>query len=118
MECLNVSFFNMCIEFNLTVYSVIQGKKCMMIATDVYRPVAIDQLVTLGKQVLLLSHPCSSYFLAYYTWQTNPSLPYIFLPISHETMLPHTLLYFSCRWMFMYLRLEARLNQQRLQDKG
>lgn len=35
----------------LALYLKKKGKKCMMLATDVYRPAAIDQLVTLGKQV-------------------------------------------------------------------
>lgn len=30
----------------------LQGKNCMLIAGDVYRPAAIDQLVILGEQVL------------------------------------------------------------------
>jgi len=29
-----------------------QGKSCMLVAGDVYRPAAIDQLVILGEQVL------------------------------------------------------------------
>jgi len=28
-----------------------QSRTCLMVATDVYRPAAIDQLVTLGKQI-------------------------------------------------------------------
>jgi len=28
-----------------------QNRSCLMVATDVYRPAAIDQLVTLGKQI-------------------------------------------------------------------
>jgi len=35
----------------LALYCKKKGKSCMMVATDVYRPAAIDQLVTLGKQV-------------------------------------------------------------------
>lgn len=35
----------------LALYLKKKGKKCMMLSTDVYRPAAIDQLVTLGKQV-------------------------------------------------------------------
>ncbi|KAI5068719.1 hypothetical protein GOP47_0017064 [Adiantum capillus-veneris] len=35
----------------LALYLKKKGKKCMMVATDIYRPAAIDQLVTLGKQV-------------------------------------------------------------------
>ncbi|KAH7441888.1 hypothetical protein KP509_03G060800 [Ceratopteris richardii] len=35
----------------LALYFKKKGKKCMMVATDIYRPAAIDQLVTLGKQV-------------------------------------------------------------------
>eukprot|EP00897_Mesotaenium_endlicherianum_P002701 jgi/Mesen1/2459/ME000158S01648 len=30
---------------------LVKGKKCLMVATDVYRPAAIDQLITLGSQV-------------------------------------------------------------------
>lgn len=29
----------------------LQGKSCMLVAADVYRPAAIDQLTVLGKQV-------------------------------------------------------------------
>lgn len=29
----------------------LQGKSCMLVAGDVYRPAAIDQLVILGEQV-------------------------------------------------------------------
>jgi len=29
----------------------LQGKSCMLVAGDVYRPAAIDQLVILGQQV-------------------------------------------------------------------
>ncbi|KAG0554029.1 hypothetical protein M758_12G061100 [Ceratodon purpureus] len=35
----------------LALFCKKKGKSCMMVATDVYRPAAIDQLVTLGKQV-------------------------------------------------------------------
>ncbi|XP_077235747.1 chloroplast signal recognition particle 54 kDa subunit [Tasmannia lanceolata] len=35
----------------LALYLKKQGKSCMLIAGDVYRPAAIDQLVILGKQV-------------------------------------------------------------------
>ncbi|MCO5562956.1 hypothetical protein L7F22_016592 [Adiantum nelumboides] len=35
----------------LALYLKKKGKKCMMVATDIYRPAAIDQLITLGKQV-------------------------------------------------------------------
>lgn len=42
----------------------IQGKSCMLIAGDVYRPAAIDQLVILGKQVM-------TYNSLYYVWFSN-----------------------------------------------
>lgn len=35
----------------LALYFKKKGKTCMLLATDVYRPAAIDQLITLGKQV-------------------------------------------------------------------
>ncbi|GKA41724.1 signal recognition particle 54 kDa protein, chloroplastic [Tanacetum coccineum] len=35
----------------LALYLKKQGKSCMLIAGDIYRPAAIDQLVILGKQV-------------------------------------------------------------------
>lgn len=35
----------------LALYLQKQNKTCLMVATDVYRPAAIDQLVTLGQQI-------------------------------------------------------------------
>eukprot|EP00270_Netrium_digitus_P003784 TRINITY_DN1454_c0_g3_i2.p1 TRINITY_DN1454_c0_g3~~TRINITY_DN1454_c0_g3_i2.p1 ORF type:complete len:565 (+),score=184.12 TRINITY_DN1454_c0_g3_i2:167-1861(+) len=35
----------------LALYLKRKGKKCLMVATDIYRPAAIDQLITLGEQV-------------------------------------------------------------------
>ncbi|REJ58842.1 MAG: signal recognition particle protein [Microcystis aeruginosa DA14] len=35
----------------LALYLRKQSKSCLMVATDVYRPAAIDQLITLGKQI-------------------------------------------------------------------
>ncbi|CAM6082113.1 unnamed protein product [Calypogeia fissa] len=35
----------------LALYLKKKGRSCMMVATDIYRPAAIDQLVTLGEQV-------------------------------------------------------------------
>lgn len=39
------------VSAKLALYLKKQGKSCMLIAGDVYRPAAIDQLVILGKQV-------------------------------------------------------------------
>ncbi|KAK3043519.1 hypothetical protein RJ639_002098 [Escallonia herrerae] len=39
------------VSAKLALYLKKQGKTCMLIAGDVYRPAAIDQLVILGKQV-------------------------------------------------------------------
>ncbi|MBR8830260.1 MAG: Signal recognition particle protein [Chroococcopsis gigantea SAG 12.99] len=35
----------------LALYLRKQNRSCLMVATDVYRPAAIDQLITLGKQI-------------------------------------------------------------------
>ena len=35
----------------LALYLRKQERSCLMVATDVYRPAAIDQLITLGKQI-------------------------------------------------------------------
>ncbi len=35
----------------LALYLVKQKRSCLMVATDIYRPAAIDQLVTLGQQI-------------------------------------------------------------------
>lgn len=35
----------------LAMFQRKQGKRVLMVATDVYRPAAIDQLVTLGKRL-------------------------------------------------------------------
>ncbi|XP_002964409.2 signal recognition particle 54 kDa protein, chloroplastic [Selaginella moellendorffii] len=35
----------------LALYMKKKGKSCMLVATDIYRPAAIEQLITLGKQV-------------------------------------------------------------------
>ncbi|GMP84464.1 hypothetical protein CsSME_00037985 [Camellia sinensis var. sinensis] len=39
----------------LAFYLKKQGKSCMLVAGDVYRPAAIDQLVILGEQELVLN---------------------------------------------------------------
>ena len=35
----------------LALYLCKQGRNCLMVGTDVYRPAAIDQLITLGEQI-------------------------------------------------------------------
>ena len=35
----------------LALYLQKQKRSCLMVATDVYRPAAIDQLITLGEQI-------------------------------------------------------------------
>lgn len=39
-----------------------QGKSCMLVAGDVYRPAAIDQLSILGEQVIYFVFPTFSSF--------------------------------------------------------
>ncbi|CAK9164379.1 unnamed protein product [Ilex paraguariensis] len=39
------------VSAKLALYLKKQGKNCMLIAGDVYRPAAIDQLVILGEQL-------------------------------------------------------------------
>ena len=45
------------LKFTNTMPTRIQGKSCMLVAGDVYRPAAIDQLVILGEQVLNFLFP-------------------------------------------------------------